>query len=428
MRTGQQPLEINPENWTLTSSRTSRGGTQEYFVYSLNPANTTPDQAASDLPALSFRFTPRYAFVPSGMDTLGALSASVASPDTLQRFRGSSERKVAMALVEYLRDSGRFGYTLKVQVHDPNVDPIEDFLMNRREGHCEYFASALALLLRTRGIPSRVITGFKGGRLNELTNAWEVQQRHAHSWVEAYLDEHWVTLDAVPSGRLQSLAQFDRTPDSWQNVKSLSSAVWDKYVMRLDGNVPQEWFYDPLQRQLGGVEFLRARQSLTLRQSILNFFTSPQEWLSWRGVFAAAFLVIAGFSLYRLLRRLPAWLKRLMQWAGVATAQRRVQIDFYERFRELAESRGLRRRPGQTQREFVTETQQLWMRAAVASGFQGIADQLPNAFYLERFGEERIQPADREALNSALDQLERWLKEHPRPRFGNGLAEGGIAP
>src|SRR6185312_4019439 len=54
----------------------------------------------------------------------------------------------ARALERYLRDSGQFSYSLRMNVIDPNVDPIEDFLVNRKEGHCEYFASALTMMLR----------------------------------------------------------------------------------------------------------------------------------------------------------------------------------------------------------------------------------------------------------------------------------------
>ena len=70
---------------------------------------------------------------------------------------------------------------------DPNLDPVEDFLVNRKEGHCEYFASALALLLRSIDIPARMVNGFKGGDWNELTQTMNVRQKHAHSWVEAYV-------------------------------------------------------------------------------------------------------------------------------------------------------------------------------------------------------------------------------------------------
>ena len=66
------------------------------------------------------------------------------------------------------------------------LDPVEDFLVNRKSGHCEYFASALALLLRSVDIRSRIVNGFKGGDWNDLTETLNVRQKHAHSWVEAY--------------------------------------------------------------------------------------------------------------------------------------------------------------------------------------------------------------------------------------------------
>ena len=70
-------------------------------------------------------------------------------------------------------------------VVDPQLDPIEDFVFNRKEGHCEYFASALTMLLPAEGIPARMVNGFKGGDWNDLVRIMSVRQKHAHSWVEA---------------------------------------------------------------------------------------------------------------------------------------------------------------------------------------------------------------------------------------------------
>ena len=72
---------------------------------------------------------------------------------------------------------------------DPTLDPVVDFLVNRKAGHCEYFASALTLLLRSVGIPARMVNGFKGGDWNDLAQVLYVRQKHAHSWVEAYLGD-----------------------------------------------------------------------------------------------------------------------------------------------------------------------------------------------------------------------------------------------
>ena len=78
--------------------------------------------------------------------------------------------------------------------HD--LDPIEDFVANHRTGHCEYFASALVLMLRSQGIPARMIIGYKGGEFNSLGHYYVVQQRHAHAWVEA-----WMPPGEVPDGK-----------------------------------------------------------------------------------------------------------------------------------------------------------------------------------------------------------------------------------
>ncbi|MDB5337081.1 MAG: hypothetical protein JWN70_2700, partial [Planctomycetaceae bacterium] len=107
--------------------------------------------------------------------------------------------QIANTMVSYLRDSGVYQYSLDQTRIDPSLDPIEDFLKNRKTGHCQYFATSLALLLRALGIPSRVVTGFKGGIETPELGLLEVQQRHAHAWVEAKLDDVWVTLDATPS-------------------------------------------------------------------------------------------------------------------------------------------------------------------------------------------------------------------------------------
>ena len=78
-------------------------------------------------------------------------------------------------------------------------DPLAHFLFERKAGHCEYFASAMAVMLRSLGIPSRVVTGFQSGIYNPL-NGWQViRASDAHSWVEAYLPRRgWATFDPTP--------------------------------------------------------------------------------------------------------------------------------------------------------------------------------------------------------------------------------------
>ena len=72
---------------------------------------------------------------------------------------------------------------------EPQADPIAYFLFERKRGHCEYFASSMAVMLRAVGIPSRVVTGFRGGEFNDLTGSYIIRARDAHAWVEAYIPE-----------------------------------------------------------------------------------------------------------------------------------------------------------------------------------------------------------------------------------------------
>jgi transglutaminase-like putative cysteine protease len=80
------------------------------------------------------------------------------------------------------------------------LQPLDEFLFVRRAGNCEYFASALAVMLRALDIPSRVVNGFQRGEWNPYGGYWVVRMRDAHSWVEAHVGNAWITLDPSPRG------------------------------------------------------------------------------------------------------------------------------------------------------------------------------------------------------------------------------------
>jgi hypothetical protein len=104
----------------------------------------------------------------------------------------------ADALEKYLLT--HFTYTLQLSRTTPR-DPIAEFLFIRKQGHCEYFASSMAVMLRTLGIPARVVNGFRGAEFNSLTSQYLVRESDAHSWVEAYFPgKGWVTFDPTPGG------------------------------------------------------------------------------------------------------------------------------------------------------------------------------------------------------------------------------------
>ena len=104
-----------------------------------------------------------------------------------------------------------FHYSLKRErVAGP---ALQDFLFVHREGHCEFFASALAVLARTLGIPARTVGGFRVIERGPLGKVWLVREKHAHAWVEAYADGEWSTWDPTPPG-----AMLASTPPTWERI------------------------------------------------------------------------------------------------------------------------------------------------------------------------------------------------------------------
>ncbi len=108
----------------------------------------------------------------------------------------TSPNRKAQLLETYL--STHFEYTLELPPVEP-ADPLAFFLFHRKKGHCEYFASSMAVMLRMLDIPSRVITGFQSGVYNPISGSQLIRTSDAHSWVEAWLpDRGWVTFDPTP--------------------------------------------------------------------------------------------------------------------------------------------------------------------------------------------------------------------------------------
>jgi transglutaminase-like putative cysteine protease len=95
--------------------------------------------------------------------------------------------------------STQYRYRLDIPPVAAGQDPIDVFLYEQKEGYCEQFASSLAIMGRSLGVPTRLVTGYTGGTLNRLTGYWEVKGSEAHAWVEAYFPAFgWVPFDPSP--------------------------------------------------------------------------------------------------------------------------------------------------------------------------------------------------------------------------------------
>ena len=134
----------------------------------------------------------------------------------------------AITIQNYLRD--RFAYTLNL-TGKPGDDPLAHFLFETRAGHCEYFASSMAIMLRTLGIPSREVNGFLPGEYNDLGGDYIVRASDAHSWVEVYFPgTGWQTFDptpAAPEDAASFLSRLGQYAD-WLEI------TWSEWVIGYD--------------------------------------------------------------------------------------------------------------------------------------------------------------------------------------------------
>lgn len=110
--------------------------------------------------------------------------------------------------------------------------PVSSFLELKR-GHCELFATALALAARSKGIATRVVNGYSNGEWNEVGGFYLIRQQHAHSWVEAWIDGRWQRYDATPVSRwLLSGVDFPEMDEVWESIK----LTWYRYVLEFQNS------------------------------------------------------------------------------------------------------------------------------------------------------------------------------------------------
>ncbi|MBI1346856.1 DUF3488 domain-containing protein [bacterium] len=330
--------------------------------------------------------------------------------------------EIAQHFEYYLRDSGGFGYTLNLSVVDPSIDPVEDFLQNRKEGHCEYFASTLTLLLRSVGIPARLVSGFKGGDYNQLRGVWEVKECHAHAWVEAWTgNDVWITLDPTPGlARQETIADVSSKIGFWGKLRSSSSMMWEDYVVNINLQRQKQSLYRPLQ------EFFSKLVALSKRvfgswesfwNSLVYVATHPSEWLSITGGILTFVLLLSSFLFVRFCQWLWKFLTdsgfRLSWWE--ASQPMPLAVVFYERFLKSLKKLGIQRAPSETPLEFAQSLEERFRTITPDGALRELPERVSRAFYSVRYGGEELPPTERDWLEQQLAQLEAVVQPRHKP-------------
>jgi transglutaminase-like putative cysteine protease len=415
-------IDLNTIDGTISRTET-RPGSFDYEVKSLkNPSLDQPGEIAPD----PYRRRVLLLGIPTNLKPrLEQIAREVIEKNVPPEKRNDVEAK-ARALESYLRDSRQFGYTLKLEVLDSKIDPVLDFLENRKEGHCEYFASALALLLRSAGIPSRVVNGFKGGDWNSLARVMSVRQKHAHSWVEAYMGEtgsvvrspHWLTLDPTPgTERDQSVARVGGFTKNFRTISDFVRYLWVFYVVGYNADRQNRLIYGPLRSLAADVRnaFTQIGQELVgLMEQVrgLLHFQSASAFISVRG-FLVSFV---GLFLVVFLVRGSSWLikKLFYRLSGADRDSDALSTGaaHYRRLAALLTGVGLERPATETQEEFAKRaTVFLEARGATTGPVADVPRTVVDAFYRVRFGHLELPPETDAALVQRLDALEANLGE-----------------
>ena len=177
----------------------------------------------------------------------------------------------ATRIASYLQN--RFSYTLRTELPASDVDPLVHFLTTEHPAHCEYFASAAALMLRTLDVPSRYVTGYVMEELSDSQDYYLARNRDAHAWVEYYDEDQrrWNPLESTPGRTFQTV----------QPTGQITSNAVQSGVGSESASDSSNW----LRGIIGYLTSLRVTDTLSVVFQFLQVpvLISLVGWLGWRG-------------------------------------------------------------------------------------------------------------------------------------------------
>lgn len=333
-----------------------------YVAYSRDPFVMTAAASGLALAQIPPQIMAPYLAVPA------ALSPRVRHlADEIVAGKSTALAKV-LAVTAWLQRTHEYSMNLGA-LRSPEQDPVEAFLFEHKAGHCEYFATSTAVLLRTVGVPTRYVNGFLGGEWNAVGQHVTVRQNRAHAWVEAYLGEFgWMRVDATPPMRPPGRMS------KWRQLQDSLEFFWGRWVVGYD-----------LGRQIDIVR--------DLGKGVGVPGGAPSETgARWPGkrvlglvaiVLGAGGITAAGWRRRRR-RREQAGGRAVL---GGLTHQAVGRL--YRRCLERLADLGLPRRPAETPREYADRL------AAAAADLQGLAgfSRLTDVYVQARFGRKQIDEA-----------------------------------
>ena len=306
-------------------------------------------------------------------------------PELARNVAGSgTDAERAVMLEKYLRL--RYSYTLELPASAP-ADPLSDFLFSRKRGHCEYFASAMTVMLRTLGTPARLVNGFQSGTFNPMSGLYVIRASDAHSWVEAFLPGvGWTVLDPTPPAPRAAATALSTRISLFLDA---ADTFWQEWVVNYD---------------LGRQVTLAQRLEASTRGVHWDFVPDFRAWRTKAGsgmsrfggrLFAIAaacsLLMVASRMLWRYAE---GWRHSRKVRAGLVSSADATVL--YRRMLKLMKRRGYQKPPWFTPAEFAA--------TLPASDMATVVEEFTSGYQALRFGGDR-DAAQR--LGVLLAQLEK---------------------
>ncbi len=279
-----------------------------------------------------------------------------------------TDLEVAKACERHLAFAGGYDYTLSLDAEAvPGMDPIEQFIAVDRRGHCQYFASALTMMLRSVNIPARIVVGYRTDEYSEIGQYYLARQNHAHAWVEALIqrdqlgsdrlvygqpeaDQYWIRLDPTPGG-----GGANRTSAGGvEQVFNLAKNIWEEYVVDMDARRQNQALSSGDGAVMEGsygafVRWVQQKVAAIRAGGLGGGSLALRDVFSWRG--AAIAVILAAMMLFLLKLRLPNWLRRKTRNEQVSIAAS-PRISFYSDALDQLARLGIRRAAMQSPSEF----------------------------------------------------------------------------
>ena len=370
-----------------------------YNVRAVLPADSPQDlrgiQANRDDGAFQrYLLLPRNEFV-TGRDRLRILRLA------RQVTEGSADLYESMARIEnYLQTE--YDYTLDLRPYRTSRSKLMDFLFERREGHCEFFASAMVIMARSLGIPARLVNGFQLGHYNPIGGFFTVRAADAHSWVEVYFPGRgWIEFDPTPAGG-QTNEFAGAEADIWSNLFESLDMFWIQHVLAYN-SIDQELFFEDVRNGFGQVvdafnDLVDGILALIPQFDLEADFYPPMRLFVQVLLVAASLAIIWVAILRPLLRKRKQSAETLVR-----------KVPFYERaLKLLSEHNGplAERHPGRTARELAESLAHLSFGALFAD--------IVEIYERVRFAADGDRPAVNAAGNARVNALERALNRISR--------------